>query len=975
MAAPPTSLLLHFFLLLLLVPLAAAASSSADLAALLALKAAVTHDPRGALSAWSPASAARYCHWQGVTCHPNSTAVAAIDLPAASLSGTLPAALPLPPRLRRLDLAANNFSGPVPAAFLASPTLRALDLSFNRLSGPLTVPPPPPANSTASSSSRPCAALTHLRLAGNFLVGQIPNDIAQCRSLRVLDLSRNVLEGAIPRGLGRLAALRVLDVSRNSLTDRIPVELANCRELAVLVLTNLTTAPGEQPEFNAFVGGLPPEVLAIPALEVLWAPRANLDCRLPRSRNGSCSLWALNLGQNYIAGTVPRWLGECPDLAFLDLSSNSLEGPMPSELRIGCMTYLNVSRNSLSGLLISSMESKCSSRSIDDDIVMQYYEELVENALIGNPFGSVLGGIANVALHDFSNNGFGGALPSLALHLDGNYSYGLLLNSNMFNSSLSGGFFKFCNGSTAVAVNLSSNQLSGNLDMLSSCVSLLSFDASYNNFSGSISAGIGGLHLLRNLVLKGNNLTGSIPGQFGDLVDMEILDLSRNSLTGSIPLHLTDASHLQVLMLDHNRLSGSIPPSFSDLAQLAVLDVSFNNLSGDIPHLRHSADCGFFAGNPLLHQCVGPNASLPPTEGVSSSGGASRWGGQMTRFKSLMVILVAAVTAVISFLLVIVLFFVCERRKRAKISSFRTKMVVTSADAPPELTYENLIRATSNFSIQNLIGTGGFGATYKAELAPGFLVAVKRLAMGRFQGLQQFDAEIRTLGRIRHRNLVTLIGYHIGESDTFLIYNYLSGGNLETFIHEMGSRKVSWTEVQKIAVDVAQALAFLHSSCTPRIIHRDIKPSNILLDEELNAYLSDFGLARLIEVTQTHATTDVAGTFGYVAPEYATTCRVSDKADVYSFGVVLLELMSGKRSLDPSFSQFGNGFTIVSWGRMLMQEDNTSEFFSPVLRDTQRKDRLTEMLKIAISCTSESVAVRPSMKQVAAKLKQLGNDR
>ncbi|KAL6850207.1 hypothetical protein ACP4OV_020834 [Aristida adscensionis] len=961
MAALSAPLLL-LLLIFLVVPLAAA---TADLDALLALKAAVTHDPSGALSSWSPASAASLCLWRGVTCHPSSSSVATVDLRAASLSGTLPAALPVPPRLRRLDLAGNNFSGPVPATFLASPTLRSLDLSFNRLSGPLEIPP----SLANSTSTAPCAALARLRLAGNLLVGEIPSGLAQCRSLRLLDLSCNVLEGALPQGLGRLAALRALDVSRNSLTDRIPVELAGCRELAVLVLTNLTAAPSEQPEFNAFVGGVPPEVLAIPAMEVLWAPRANLDGRLPMYRNGSCSLRAVNLGQNYIAGTVPRWLGECQDLAFLDLSSNSLEGAMPAELRIGCMTYLNVSRNSLSSMVLSSAESKCSDRLIDDDIVMQYYDELVENSLIDNPFSSVLGDIANIALHDFSNNSFGGALPSLALNLGVNHSYGLLLNNNKFNSSLAGGFFKLCNGTGGVAINLSSNQLSGSLDMLSNCANLQSLDGSYNRFSGTISVGIGGLHLLRSLVLRGNNFTGPIPAQLGDLAALEILDLSRNYLIGSIPMHLADASHLQALMLDHNRLSGSIPPSFSELAQLTVFDVSFNNLSGDIPNLRHSANCGFFAGNPLLHQCLGPNASVRPAEG------AKKFNGEMTRFKSVMVILIAAVTAVISFLLVILLFFVCERRKRAKISNLRTKLVVTFTDTPPELTYENLIRATNNFSIQNLIGAGGFGATYKAELAPGFLVAVKRLAMGRFQGLQQFDAEIRTLGRIRHRNLVTLIGYHIGESDTFLIYNYLSGGNLERFIHEMGSRKVSWLEVHKIAVDVAQALAFLHGSCTPRIIHRDIKPSNILLDEELNAYLSDFGLARLIEVTQTHATTDVAGTFGYVAPEYATTCRVSDKADVYSFGVVLLELMSGKRSLDPSFSQFGDGFTIVSWGRMLMQEDNTSEFFSLGLGDTAQKDRLTEMLKIALSCTSESVAVRPSMKQVAGKLKQLGNVR
>jgi Leucine-rich repeat (LRR) protein len=963
MAAPPPSLLL--LLLVVLLPIPLASSSAADLAALLALKAAVTHDPGGALSAWAAASATSYCGWRGVTCYPSSLAVADIDLPAASLSGALPAALPLPPRLRRLDLAANNFSGPVPDAFLSSTTLGYLDLSFNSLSGPLKIPPP-----LSNSSSPPCAALTHLRLAGNFLVDQIPEEIAQCRSLRVLDLSHNVLEGAIPRGLGRLAALRVLDLSRNSLTDKIPVELANCRELAVLVLTNLTASGGEQPEFNAFVGGLPPEVLTIPAMEILWAPRANLDGPLPLSRNGTCSLRAVNLGQNYIAGTLPPWFGECHGLTFIDLSSNRLEGSMPAELTIGCLTYLNVSGNTLSGPLVSSTKSQCSNHSIGDDTVMQYYDELVGNVLAGNSFGPELGGIASVAFHDFSNNGFGGTLPSLTVSLDGNYSYGLWLDGNMFSSTLSASFFEFCKFATVIAVNLSRNQLSGNLDMLSTCSFIRNFDAGYNNFSGSI-PDVGSLHFLRSLVLSGNNLTGQIPGQFGDLAALEVLDLSNNSLTGSIPLRLTDASCLEVLRLDHNRLSGSIPPRFSELTQLTVLDVSFNNLSGDIPNLRHPVDCGFFIGNSLLHQCLGTNASLPPTEATSSSKGAKKWG---SKFKTLMVILVAASTAVISFLLVILLFFVCERRKRVKISNLRTKVVVTFTDAPPELTYENLIRATSNFSIQNLIGTGGFGATYKAELAPGFLVAVKRLAMGRFQGLQQFDAEIRTLGRIRHRNLVTLIGYHLGESDTFLIYNYLSGGNLETFIHEMGSRNVSWIEVYKIAVDVAQALAFLHFSCTPRIIHRDIKPSNILLDEDLNAYLSDFGLARLIEVTQTHATTDVAGTFGYVAPEYATTCRVSDKADVYSFGVVLLELMSGKRSLDPSFSQFGNGFTIVSWGRMLMQEHNTSEFFSRGLLDAAPKDRLTEMLKIALSCTSESVAVRPSMRQVAAKLKQLGND-
>ncbi|MED6177352.1 LRR receptor-like serine/threonine-protein kinase rpk2 [Stylosanthes scabra] len=260
------------------------------------------------------------------------------------------------------------------------------------------------------------------------------------------------------------------------------------------------------------------------------------------------------------------------------------------------------------------------------------------------------------------------------------------------------------------------------------------------------------------------------------------------------------------------------------------------------------------------------------------------------------------------------------RSKFGRLSSLRRRQVVTFQDIPTELSYDG-VTATGNFSIRYLICTGGFGSTYKAKLSPGFLVAIKRLSIGRFQGIQQFETEIRTLSRICwHKNLVTLIGYYVGETKMFLIYNYLTSGNLEAFIHDRSGKKVQWPVIYKIANDIAEALAYLHYSCVPRIVHRDIKPINILLDEELNAYLSDFGLARLLEVSETHATTDVAGTFGYVAPEYATTCRVSDKADVYSFGVVLLELMSGRKSLDPSFSQYGNGFNIVPWAELLMTE-------------------------------------------------------
>lgn len=472
---------------------------------------------------------------------------------------------------------------------------------------------------------------------------------------------------------------------------------------------------------------------------------------------------------------------------------------------------------------------------------------------------------------------------------------------------------------------------------------------------------------LKWVLFSGNSLTGDIPTQIGELASLRVLDLSNNSLIGNIPVSLANISGLEILLLAHNRLSGEIPLSFSMLANLTKLDVSFNNLSGHIPYLEHPNDCKLFQGNSFIPQC--PDSSSRPPTGLPFPLEVGRWARQRSKFKLFGIAMVASASIIVFVL--IVLFLVFGRKKLVRLTSLRRKVVVTFPGAPIELNYENVVRATGNFSIRNLIGMGGFGATYKAELVPGFLVAVKRLSIGRFQGLQQFDAEIRTLGRIRHKNLVTLIGYHMGEAETFLIYNFLSGGNLETFIHDRSGKSASWPAIHKIALDVAHALAYLHYSCVPRIVHRDIKPSNILLDEDLNAYLSDFGLARLLEVSETHATTDVAGTFGYVAPEYATTCRVSDKSDVYSFGVVLLELISGKKSLDPSFWEYGNGFNIVAWGEKLINEDRPSELFSLALWELGPRDHLVGMLRLALACTVESLQVRPTMKQVVEKLMQL----
>ncbi|OMO99277.1 hypothetical protein COLO4_13387 [Corchorus olitorius] len=990
-----------------------------DSAILLSFKNSIFHDPLNLLSSWNPSTT--HCSWLGVKCANSSDKVTALSLAQNGFSGEIPASIGGLKFLEVLELQGNNFSGQIPSQISSLPSLMFLNLSFNSLSG--YIPDNLIGNSNLKvidlsnnllsgrisvDNSSTCEFLTHLKLSNNYLVDNIPSEIGNCKNLRTLLLDGNILEGMIPAEIGQITELRVLDVSRNSLTDEIPKEIANCKKLSALVLTNLVDFASDgktgsmdsfRGEFNAFDKGVPFELFMLPSLQVLWAPRANFVGGLPAKWSQFCSLRVLNLGQNYLDGVVPEDIGMCKNLTFLDLSSNNLLGYLPWKLHFPCMTYFNVSKNNITGNIPGYGNGSCDGSMISYELDSGFLDiEDTQVAYTNLPFwGSKMGLMMNedfTIVHDLSWNKFTGPLPMFyigdqLLASNRKFSYSLLLNNNMLNGSTHRELISGCNKLQNVSVNLSANQIGGEMqDLLSlDCLQLAKFEAAYNQIEGSMDPGIGNLMMLQLLDLRGNrlsgslldqlgelknltwillggnNITGEIPSQLGQLASLKVLDLSHNSLTGSIPASLTNATKLETLLLDHNQLSGEIPSSFSLLTQLTVLDLSFNDLSGPIPNFQHQPNCSALEGNKHLSLCVSSAAVQPPQAPPKFQ--------HKRNFKTF--IIAAVTSASILLCMVPVVVFICQfrRRKFRTVGAQKRKVVVTFADAPNELNYDNVVRATGNFSIRNLIGTGGFGSTYRAELVPGYHVAVKRLSIGKFQGIQQFDAEIRTLGRIRHKSLVTLIGYYVGENEMFLIYNYLSGGNLESFIHDKSGKNVQWSVIYKIIMDIAQALAYLHYSCVPRIVHRDIKPSNILLDENLNAFLSDFGLARLLEVSETHATTDVAGTFGYVAPEYATTCRVSDKADVYSYGVVLLELLSGKKSLDPSFSDYGNGFNIVEWTKLLIKEGRPSELFSAELWETGPKENLLGMLRLASACTAETLSVRPTMKQVLEKLKQL----
>ncbi|XP_022956670.1 proline-rich receptor-like protein kinase PERK9 [Cucurbita moschata] len=295
----------------------------------------------------------------------------------------------------------------------------------------------------------------------------------------------------------------------------------------------------------------------------------------------------------------------------------------------------------------------------------------------------------------------------------------------------------------------------------------------------------------------------------------------------------------------------------------------------------------------------------------------------------------------------------------------------------PLFTYEELFKATNAFSAQNLLGEGGFGSVYKGYLPDGREVAVKELKIGGGQGEQEFKAEVEIIGRVHHRHLVSLVGYCISEHQRLLVYDYVPNNSLYYHLHLEGDGELvlEWAKRYKIAAGAARGIAYLHEDCHPRIIHRDIKSSNILLDENFEARVSDFGLAKLALDEQTHITTRVVGTFGYVAPEYASSGKLTERSDVYSFGVVLLELITGRKAVDTS--QPMGDESLVEWARPLLNHalNNSQDFknlVDPRLERNYIESEMLRMIGIAAACVRHASAKRPHMGQVVRAFDSLG---
>ncbi|KAI4327938.1 hypothetical protein L6164_020344 [Bauhinia variegata] len=489
-----------------------------------------------------------------------------------------------------------------------------------------------------------------------------------------------------------------------------------------------------------------------------------------------------------------------------------------------------------------------------------------------------------------------------------------------------------------------------------------------HKLSGSIVSDLGKLEHLKILALHNNNFYGTIPSELGNCTELQGIFLQGNYLSGMIPSELGNLSELKNLDISSNSLSGNIPSSLGKLYNLRNFNVSTNFLVGPIPSdgvLANFTESSFVGNRGLCGvqnniTCKGSPTTNPqsPTSDQNQNG-KKKYSGRL---------LISASATVGALLLVALMcFWGCFLYKKFGKNDGKTLAMDVSGGASivmfhGDLPYssKDIIKKLETLNEEHIIGCGGFGTVYKLSMDDGNVFALKRIVKLNEGFDRFFERELEILGSIKHRYLVNLRGYCNSPTSKLLIYDYLAGGSLDEALHEK-SEQLDWDSRLNIIMGAAKGLAYLHHDCSPRIIHRDIKSSNILLDGNLDARVSDFGLAKLLEDEESHITTIVAGTFGYLAPEYMQSGRATEKTDVYSFGVLVLEVLSGKRPTDASFIE--KGLNIVGWLNFLITENRQREIVDPQCEGV-RLESLDALLSVAIQCVSSSPEDRPTMHRV-----------
>ncbi|KAJ6747423.1 hypothetical protein OIU74_029809 [Salix koriyanagi] len=748
-----------------------------------------------------------------------------------------------------------------------------------------------------------CSSLESLNLSNNHIWGPIPDQISQFHSLRVFDFSKNHIEGRIPESFGLLVKLQVLNLGSNLLSGSVPSVFVNLTELAVLDLSQ-----------NVYLmSDVPSEIGKLGKLEQLLLQSSGFYGQIPESFVGLQSLTILDLARNNLSGVIPQTLGSSlKNLVSFDVSQNKLSGSFPNDIcSAPGLKNLGLHTNFFYGSIPNSI-GECSN--------LERFQ--VQNNEFSGDFPAGLLSLSKIKLIRAENNRFSGAIPdsmSMATQLEqvqidnnsftGKIPHGLGLVKSLyrFSASLNGLYGElppnFCDSPVMSIINLSHNSLSGQIPEMKKCRKLVS------------------------LSLAGNSLSGEIPPSLADLPVLTYLDLSDNNLTGSIPQGLQNL-------------------------KLALFNVSFNQLSGEVPpDLVSGLPASFLEGNPGLCGPGLPNSCSVDLPRHHNPAGLSA-----------LACALLSIAFGLGILLVAAGFFVFHRSTKWKSETGGWHSVFFY---PLRVTEHDLVTGMDD---KSAVGSGGaFGRVYTISLPSGELVAVKKLVNIGNQSSKTLKAEIKTLAKIRHKNIIKVLGFCHSEESIFLIYEYLLKGSLRDLISR-ADFQLQWSDRLKISIGVAQGLAYLHKHYVPHLLHRNIKSTNILLDADFEPKLTDFALDRIVGEAAFQTTIASESAYScYNAPECGYTKKATEQMDVYSFGVVLLELIAGRQA-DPAES-----VDIVKWVRRKINIANgAAQVLDSKISNSFQQEMLAA-LDVAIHCTSVLPEKRPSMVEVIRALQSLGS--
>ncbi|KAG6518141.1 probably inactive leucine-rich repeat receptor-like protein kinase IMK2 [Zingiber officinale] len=717
------------------------------------------------------------------------------------------------------------------------------------------------------------------------------------------------------------------------------------------------------------------------ALQLPWR---GLTGRLSDKIGQLTALRKLNLHDNAIGGPIPSALGGLRDLRGVYLFNNRFTGGVPQSIA-GCILLqtLDLSNNTLSGSIPAAIANN--SRLIRLNLSYNDISGSIPVAVTRLPalvflsleYNNLSGSVPDTWGSNKSN---GSAFQLKSLHLEHNFLSGSIPISLSRLRMLED-------------ISLSNNELQGSIpEEFGTFPRLKTLDLSNNSIAGSFPASLCNLSSLVELKLQGNFLKSPIPESIDGLKNLSLLDLKRNQFNGTIPPTLGNISDLSLLNLAENNLTGGIPSSIDNLTSLAFFDVSYNNLSGPVPVLlSEKFNSSSFIGNLQLcgYSASTPCPSAPPTFPPFPSTAQELRSRRKLSSKALILIAVGIVLALL-FILFSVLFCCMIRSRASKQSKARdvaggrgekpgTETSGTEVEAggdaggklvhfdgPMAFTADDLLCATAE-----IMGKSTFGTVYKATLEDGSQVAVKRLREKIAKGQKEFEAEVGVLGKIRHPNLLAMRAFYLGpKGEKLLVFDFMPKGSLAAFLHARApDSMVDWPTRITIAMGVTRGLHHLHTELN--IVHGNLTSTNVLLDDNCNARISDFGLGRLMTGAASSNVAAAASALGYRAPELSKLKKANAKSDVYSLGVILLELLTGKSPADST-----NGMDLPQWVASIVKEEWTNEVFdTELMRDaaagTATGDELLNTLKLALHCVDPSPAARPEAQQVMQQLEEI----